>query len=78
VKPIEFEHSNDIIGGEVPVNRVAGMLISVWQGTWRERLTFLLTGKVVLCISGNAMPPVLLSADKMFRIVNPPVVLEED
>lgn len=72
MKPIDFEHSNDKIGGEIPVNRTPiGLLISVWKGTWRERLSFLLTGRVVLSVKGNTMPPTLLSAYKFFRIENP-------
>ena len=76
MKPIKFEHSNGSIGGEIPVNRQHGITLSVWKGTWRERITFLLTGKVILSVKGDTMPPTLLSADRFFKIVNPPAVYD--
>ena len=77
MKPVNFEYANDIIGKEIPVNRTHGMLISIWQGTWRERFMFLLTGKAVLCVKGDVMPATLLSTDKLFRIENPPDIVKQ-
>jgi hypothetical protein len=73
MKPIDFPESNCMIGGEIPANKDEehGMILSRWQGNWRERITFLLTGKVWLLVKGDYMPPHLLSGDHTFMIENP-------
>jgi len=78
MKPVKFEQSNCTIGGEVPARRERGMVLTRWQGCWRERLKFLLFGKLWLIVQGERMPPTLVTSDRAFRIVNPPVVDNAD
>jgi hypothetical protein len=77
MKPVDFEHSNCILGGEVPANRAFGIVLTRWQGCWRERLKFLLFGKLWLAAKGDTLPPLLLTSDRAFRITNPPAVSGE-
>jgi hypothetical protein len=72
MKPIGFEYANDTIGGEVPVNRGRGVLLSRWKANWRERLEILVFGTVWLMVKGDTQPPILLSGNRMFRVENPP------
>lgn len=71
MNPVEFEQSNCTLGGEVPAHRGRGMVLTRWQGCWRERLKFLLFGKLWLIVQGETT---LVTSDRAFRIVNPPVV----
>lgn len=42
--------------------------VSCWQATWKERLFFLLTGRVWLWVwSGHTQPPVAASVDMPFK-----------
>ena len=72
MKPIEFEGANDVIGGEIPVNRCYGILLSRWKATWRERFSILWHGTVWLSVIGDTMPPMLLAGDQVIEITNPP------
>lgn len=68
MKPINFKESNAVIGGQVPVNRTHGMVLSRWLMTWSERVSILFHGKIWLAVKGDYMPPVLLSGDQSFYI----------
>lgn len=78
MKPIGFEHANDVIGGEVPVRREYGILLSRWKATLRERLEILVFGTVWLAVNGDRQPPILLSGNQEFRIDNPPEYEREE
>lgn len=73
MKPIEFPESNRLLKAyesehEMKDMRVwtdNKMCISCWKATWKERLSFLLFGKVwVYVLSGGTQPPVALSVDR--------------
>lgn len=70
----EFRESNDSLGapkGEeatvyaLPIRRVifsdgTQAVISCWIGSWKERLTFLLTGRVWFTCLGQTHPPITI------------------
>lgn len=48
-------------------NTERGECISCWTATWRERLRFLITGKVWLwVVSGRTQPPVYIGVESPF------------
>ena len=50
-----------------------GECISCWTGTWRDRLRFLLTGRVWLwVVSGRTQPPVYVGTESPWKGVNEP------
>lgn len=78
MKPIEFEHANKKYtggnGGDLPVNRVVHrdgtvVQLSIWQGSWYERLSFLLNGKIRVMVQGEKMPKFAIGAgiEKVMR-----------
>ena len=75
MKPKKFEQANknllkpegmtDEECGSLPVFTDGTQCISLWQMTWRERLSALFFGKVWLSIySGQTQPPVWLMAER--------------
>jgi len=75
MKPQEFEQANrnllkpegmtDEECGSLPVFTDGTQCISLWQMTWRERLSALVFGKVWLSVySGQTQPPVWLMAER--------------
>jgi hypothetical protein len=69
MKPINFSQSNknllkpegmtDEECGSLPIYTDGGQCISLWQMTWKERLSALLFGKVwVYVLSGHTQPPI--------------------
>jgi len=72
MKPIDFPESNGVIGGEIPVNRAHGVVLSRWKATWRERFKIFWYGTIWLSVVGDTMPPTLLSGDQAFEFENPP------
>ena len=72
MKPIGFEESNCMLGGEIPANKAEGMILTRWQGCWRERLKFLFFGKLWVMAHGETIPPLLVTSDLEFKIANPP------
>lgn len=78
MEPIKFPQMNKTLGkpqgmtdeecGSLPVYSDGTYCISLWQMTWRERLSALFFGKVWLQVmSGQTQPPVALDAkNKLF------------
>jgi hypothetical protein len=71
--PIKFEQANKNLAkpqgmtdeecGSLPVFTDGMQCISLWQMTWRERLSALFFGKIWLSVySGQTQPPVWLTA----------------
>ena len=70
MKPIDFPGASHITFTDgIPVNVTHGMVLSRWGMTWRERLSILIYGTVWLAVKGSSMPPILLSGDQTFEIV---------
>ena len=72
MNPVDFPQSNKLLTrppartadecGSLAVFTDGEHCISRWQGGWRERLAFLLTGKVWVWVwSGSTQPPVALT-----------------
>jgi len=75
MEPKNFEQANKKLGppmgmtkeecGDLPVFTDGQQCISLWQMTWRERLSALFFGKIWLSVySGQTQPPVWLSAER--------------
>lgn len=77
MRPAEFGEQNTILGRPpnmtdeecafLPVWTDARQCVSLWRASWRERLSFLLFGKLwltVLC--GYSHPPVAMNVTKKF------------
>lgn len=73
MKPISFDGANKMIDGEIPANQSFGIILTKWQGCWRERIKFLFYGTMWVSISGATLPPMLITSDRAFEITNPPV-----
>lgn len=78
MKPSSFEQQTDVLRkpdsmtdeecSSLPVWSDGERCISLWTATWRERLCFLLTGKVWLWVwGGPTQPPVAVSVDNPFE-----------
>ena len=79
MKPIKFKEHTSILNKPVnmtdeqcvplPVWNVDSQTcVSCWQGSWTERLRFLITGKIYLGVmSGLSQPPVWLSVSNPFH-----------
>jgi hypothetical protein len=48
----------------LPVQQDSTQTLSCWRPYLRERLSVLFFGRVWLCVSGSAHPPVWLSAER--------------
>ena len=75
MEPINFKQANknllkpegwtDEECGSLPVHSDGKVCVSLWQMTWRERLSALFFGKVWLFVhSGQTQPPVGLTVTK--------------
>ena len=70
MEPVDFPESNFTFTApptmencqDLHVCQANNASISLWTGTWRERLRFLLTGKMQLHVWGVSHPPVCLVA----------------
>ena len=70
--PIKFPQSNIVLKGpaggdimDLPAATDGRHCVSCWQASWRERVAFLLTGKIWLHVmSGWTQPPVCVSIDE--------------
>lgn len=71
MKPIDFEGSNEVRGGQVPVNydRERRVILSKWRMSLSERLSILLRGTLWLAVRGRQFPPILLSGHREFEII---------
>ncbi len=49
---------------DLPCYRGEGMVVSLWQLTWRERFIALLFGVVWLRVNGDTQPPLAIDAMK--------------
>ena len=77
MKPIDFPASNKLLGkpdsmtddecSSLHVYADGRQCISCWQGNWKDRLRFLLTGKLWLwVVSGHTQPPVAVTTEHPF------------
>jgi hypothetical protein len=74
MEPREFKEANKNLlkpegmteeCGSLPVFTDGKQCISLWQMTWRERLSALFFGRIWLSVySGQTQPPVWLSAER--------------
>ncbi len=82
MNPIEFKGQSVVLNKpatmtdeeckSLPIARMDNTCISCWKMNWRERLKALLTGKVWLGIlSGQTQPPVYVTVDQPFKVVEP-------
>lgn len=76
MRPIKFKDSNTVYTasrcGDLPaffgVNVVGtSIIISCWRPNLFERIKFLVTGRIWLCIFGQTQPPVSLSLNCPFE-----------
>ena len=77
MRPIDFDQKNRTISrpqdmsddqcGSLPLYTDKRVCISLWQASWKERLRFMMTGKLWLWVfSGMTQPPVLLDLESPF------------
>lgn len=71
MKPIDFEGSNQVMGGQVPVNydRERRVILSKWSVSFSERLSILFRGTLWLAVKGRNFPPILVSGHRQFEII---------
>ncbi len=70
MEPINFPESNFTFTAPPSMDNCSDLhvykdddsSVSLWRATWRERVRFLLTGKMQLHVWGAAHPPVCLVA----------------
>lgn len=67
MEPVKFEYVNHHYG-DIPVNLMAGMMLSRWRLNWRERLAVLFHGHIWMAVNGIEHPPICLSGDQSFVI----------
>lgn len=78
MKPIDFPESNRNLARprnttpeectSLPILQTGDFCISCWQGTWRDRLRFLFTGKCWLSVwSGVTQPPAKVTTEEPFE-----------
>lgn len=78
MKPATFKESNrelakpsDMTDAEcssLPVYTDGKICISLWKATWKERIRFLLTGKVWIWVhSGHTQPPIAIDTVSPFK-----------
>ena len=77
MNPIDFKETNKVFNKpesmtddeceSLPVHVGNGQIISCWKGSWIDRITFLLTGKMWLGVySEKSQPPVWLTPEYPF------------
>ena len=75
MKPIEFREQNKVLSkpsnmtdeecSPLPIFSDGKNCISCWRGSWKERLKFLLYGKVwIYVMSGKIQPPIAIDVNK--------------
>ena len=70
MKPTEFEHANRHYksnAGVLPINIVkrkgkTTLQLSIWKGSWYERLSFLINGKINVMVYGDTIVPMAIGA----------------
>ncbi len=73
--PTKFQESNSVLTGggdpnilDLHTYKDGEHIISCWTGTWRERLRFLVTGKMwVWIFAPKTQPPILLDTVHPFK-----------
>ena len=59
--PVGWDEAKHGPCGGLPVHTDGTTCVSEWRATWRERLHFLLSGRMRLyVVSGSTQPPVML------------------
>jgi hypothetical protein len=70
MKPVRFKQQNRIYKaegcGNLPAYKDNEEIISVWKGTFRDRLKFLFNGKMYLWLVSQVQPPIGMSVDIPF------------
>lgn len=65
----QLKNDDGSVMGDLPVYLGHGQVISCWQGTIKDRIKFLFTGKIWLSLMSRTVPPQKVGVD--FPFANP-------
>lgn len=70
MKPVKFPYCNQILNGDLPVNKTRGIFLSRWKLSWSERFSAFFYGHIWLVVKAEKHPYIALSGNQDFEMID--------